>query len=57
MRRKFFLQLHNLKGLRIVRQMRRGGYYNLYTPRTRKYCKKKRELKSFQNQLFERILL
>ena len=24
MRRKFFLQLHNLKGLRMVRQMRRG---------------------------------
>ena len=24
MRRKLFLQLHNLKGLRMVRQMRRG---------------------------------
>ena len=29
--------------------------YNLCTARTRKYCKKKRELKSSQNQLFEEI--
>ena len=31
MRRKFFLQLHNLKGLRMVRQMRRGFTKTLYT--------------------------
>ena len=39
----------------VAAERRRGGYYNLYTARTRKYCKKKRELKSFQNQLFEEI--